>query len=150
MKKITFPIGIILIVLIFIGVTVTMWISCRGSDTNQSALHHQVITYERTGGFAGFCDRLLVDFVKDELQVQYIDSCTNESVRVDLSSEQKNLIGSYFNTYQNFEWKESTQGKVSDGMSETLIFYGVGNEVASEEQKEVLLRTIRDLVSEGF
>ena len=100
-----------------------------------------VISWNRSGGIAGFCDSLLV-FQGYALA----SSCKNNNTqnRVIMTPQQIATLQNWTKRFGSFTI-EQKDGAVADAMSVSLIFTGTGNENPSDADKTALLEFVDQL-----
>jgi hypothetical protein len=98
-----------------------------------------VLTWQRMGGIAGFCDGVEV-FANGEVLVT---TCEGEPVDEGmLSSEQKAELDAWFSRFASFDLEE-TDPATADAMTVRVAFTGAGDRIASDVDRQA----IRDFAS---
>ncbi|MFN3742326.1 MAG: hypothetical protein ACK4VW_06610 [Anaerolineales bacterium] len=98
-----------------------------------------VFTYSRRGGFAGFCDDLVIYATGEAI----LTSCKgNRELHLRLSNEQLQQIYTWIDQFAAYEFRYADPPRVADGMEITWTFEGRGTQpldaVTLQEMQEFL------------
>jgi len=109
------------------------------SGTSQP-LDKVVITWQRDGGIAGFCDRITIR----SGGIAQVSSCKQNSTRVIvLAADKLGQLNQWLKNLKGFTYQHADQA-VADAMSINLVFSGDGIKEATESDRQAIL----DLVSQ--
>lgn len=102
----------------------------------------EVLTWQREGGLAGFCDSVTV-FADGKI---LLTSCRGEQVNQDtLSGAEINQVLAWVERLEPFEHVQS-DGAVADGMTVRLTFAGEGAQAATEADVQAMLDFVAALL----
>ncbi len=100
-----------------------------------------VFTFSRHGGFAGFCDELVV-YADGRFTVS---SCRGKQLEKKLSPPQLQQVNIWLETFAPFEFKYSDPPTVADGMDISWSFRGRGTrpmDATTQEQMQDFLSVL--------
>lgn len=102
-----------------------------------------LLVWERSGGIAGICERLTVEFDG----AYQITKCNGEIVAENMMdiTDYESLIG-LVATYEPTEWKFTPPAGSADMFTDGYTFNGAGSEKADSKQQESLNETFSELV----
>ena len=123
-------------------------ISVDGSRVQPATL---ALTWTRNGGFAGFCDQLIV-FLSGEV---YGSNCRSPQLEgtmkpfMDLlSANEQQQFFTWIQDFGQVSLDVSDPPTAADGMAVTLEFFGNGKGKPSEPDKEALMEFAQNLYQE--
>jgi hypothetical protein len=103
-----------------------------------------VLTWERTGGFAGFCDKVIV-YASGSVNVS---SCTDWETNFQLTEAQRIQLDNWLQTFKPVEFNQSDPA-VADAMSFHLFMAGNGAQEADEETTRLIFKFAAELQEQG-
>lgn len=103
-----------------------------------------VLTWERTGGFAGFCDKVIVH-ASGSVNVS---SCTGWETNFQLTEAQRIQLDDWLQTFKPVEFNQSDPA-VADAMSFHLFMAGNGAQEADEETTRLIFQFAAELQAQG-
>ncbi len=93
-----------------------------------------ILSWERTGGIAGFCDKVVIDAPG----VATVENCKGDvQTKIELTAWQMVRLQEWQQTYQSFQYSQSDTG-VADAMTITLTFTGEGQQAANDEEMNTI------------
>jgi hypothetical protein len=104
------------------------------------------LTWNRSGGIAGFCDQLFVFPQGYALAASCKDA--NSQNRVMLSPEQKSTLQTWIQRFRSFTYEQKDPA-VADAMTVSLAFTGEGQEDPSEAEKAAMLEFASQIYTSG-
>lgn len=113
--------------------------------TNAQRSSELIYIYRREGGFAGFCDTLTV-----RTNEAYWESCQAQSATVVLKPETSTQLRQLANQYAPFETSREDNPGGSDSMTQSIHFYGIGNEQMTGEVESTLNMIASELLREAY
>ena len=113
--------------------------------TNAQRSSELIYIYRREGGFAGFCDTLTV-----RTNEAYWESCQAQSAIVVLKSDTSTQLRQLANQYAPFETSREDNPGGSDSMTQSIHFYGIGNEQMTGEVESTLNMIASELLREAY
>lgn len=115
-----------------------------GDVAGDEAAQEVLFTRHREGGIVGFCDDVTV--YSDGAYA--VESCRSnaeaEPRSGQLTAAQMDTVEAWANTYQAFDYSRRDPA-TADAMTVSLDFYGVGEEVAAEEQQREVVAFANEL-----
>ncbi len=107
-----------------------------------------VLAFHREGGLAGFCE----DMVISRTGRVEISSCRPAQQlgvqKVYLTAAQMQEVFRWLDTYLPFEINQGDSG-AADGMILRLVFNGIGQQTASQEEQEGILQLVQELADQA-
>ena len=119
-------------------------ISGRASAGSQLAL-----SWNRSGGIAGFCDDLAVYTYGLALASSCNPLPTDTGGQLWLSSEQLAQLYDWVDRFSSFEFDQSDPPNVLDGLSMLLVFHGSGQETATAAEQQAIADFAQALFAEA-
>lgn len=99
------------------------------SPSNPTPTAHPILTWERTGGIAGFCDKVMID----EAGWAFVENCKDETgTNIRLTEGQLEQLAEWRGTYESFEYSQ-TDPATADAMTISLSMAGEGSQTADDE-----------------
>jgi hypothetical protein len=99
-----------------------------------------VLTWERSGGIAGFCDKVVV-YASGSATVS---SCKGSETTFELNGTQREQLDAWLKTLKSVEFTQSDPA-VADAMSFSLFFTGNGTQAADEETTRLIFKFAAEL-----
>jgi hypothetical protein len=113
------------------------------SGEGEVAMPDTVITFTREGGFAGFCDELVVS----PMEAQWT-TCNGDAASTPLEDAFQQELQSLASQYQSFDHQTEDNPDGSDNMVQTLHFEGVGEQEPTEEVMNRLMEMSNELLAQ--
>lgn len=112
---------------------------------SQSSDRPVVAVWQRTGGFAGICQRLFL-YADGGYLLQ--DCVKNKALsQGQLSEDALAQLKGWSSQYASFEWKVKLPPGSADMFNDSLSFTGQGTQTATQEQQETMAETLAEIVS---
>lgn len=106
-----------------------------------------VFTYSRRGGFAGFCDDLVIYATGEAI----LTSCKgNRELRLQLSPEQLQQIYTWMDKFVAYEFRYADPPQVADGMEINWTFEGRGTQPLDETTRQEMEEFLGTLLSKLY
>lgn len=116
----------------------------QGGLLTESTEASLVIVWEREGGIVGFCDQVVIYDDGSSL----VSTCRQREISVSLTAEEEATLDAWREAYRSAEVSEGDL-EVTDGLRETLQFYGAGDVAPSAAQLLVMEQFALDLLIRG-
>lgn len=111
------------------------------------AAWNMIFTFSRMGGFAGFCDNLVV-YANGEV---ILTSCKgNRELRFLLSPEQLQQMYTWVDRYASYEFRYADPSNVADGMTITWTFAGDGSQPVDEATQQEMQEFLGTLLNKLY
>lgn len=104
-----------------------------------------LLMWERTGGIAGFCDRVAIDAA---YRVSVYNCRGEVESTFALTESQRAQMDAWLETYQPIDFTQSDPA-VADAMTVTLNFTGRGSEVATDEVIQTMMWFASELAGQA-
>jgi len=95
------------------------------------------------GGFAGFCDHLVV---YTDGSASIFNDCANEQEDFQVKSNVLNQLMSFSQQFSRFSSESEDNIEGPDSLYTKLIFYGQGSEQPEQEQEDIIIRLINSIL----
>lgn len=115
----------------------------RVSEVKQS--QDAVLTWQRSGGFAGQCQRL---FVNADGSYRLQNCVTGGMSEGQLPADAAAKIQSWAGQYSHFEWNVVPQSGSADMYTDALMFNGQGSQMPTAAQQEEVANYLASLTSD--
>jgi hypothetical protein len=104
------------------------------------------IIWKRTGGIAGMCQTLTIDFGGNYL----LQDCKSNSQIADgiLSSDHMDQLNGYLSQYENFQWESAPPENSADMFNDQLTFIGQGSATPTSEEQQAMNEYLASLAAE--
>jgi hypothetical protein len=103
-----------------------------------------VLTWERAGGIAGFCDSLAV-FRSGELEGLNCQGVEGVNLTSKLTPEERAELEALLAAYGSVVVDQSNEPGTADGMSVRLVLYGQGPNQPSTDEQSAIVGWAQDL-----
>lgn len=127
---------ILALMLLLIMAALTACGTPAGGNATPTATAEEAIVWERSGGIAGICQRLTIEFAG-----QYVlTDCVNDrSLSAgQLPGDSWNQLSQWLETYGNFEFQAELPEGSADMFADEYLFNGRGDQVPGiEKQQEI-------------
>ena len=104
-----------------------------------------VLIWERTGGFAGFCDKVIV---YESGSADVINCKGDKKTRVQLTDAQREQLDTWLKTYKVIDFEQKDPA-VADAMSISLFLASGGTQEADEETIQLILQFASELAAQA-
>jgi hypothetical protein len=111
-----------------------------------STIQVAVLEWERSGGFAGFCDKVIV-YPPDRADV--INCKGDMKTRIQLTDTQREQLDNWLKTYKVIRFQQKDPA-VADAMSISLLLASGGEQEADEETIQLISQFAADLASQAM
>lgn len=103
-----------------------------------------VITWQRDGGIAGFCDRITIL----SGGIAQVSSCKQNSTRVVvLAADKLGQLNQWLKDFKEFTYQHMDQA-VADAMSINLVFSGEGTKEATDADRQAILDLLSQIAAQ--
>ena len=104
------------------------------------------VVWKRTGGIAGMCQALTIDFNGNYL----LQDCKSNTPPVtgELTSDQKTQLDDYLNHYRTFQWESTPPKNSADMFNDQLTFNGQGSATPTPDEQQAVADFMASLASE--
>jgi hypothetical protein len=104
------------------------------------------VVWKRTGGIAGMCQTLTIDFNGNYL----LQDCKSNTPPAtgELNSDQMTQLDDYLNHFEAFEWESAPPKNSADMFNDQLIFNGRGSATPSPDEQEIVNQFMASLAAE--
>lgn len=104
-----------------------------------------LLVWERSGGFAGFCDKVIVQPTWEAT----VSNCKGDTtITFPLTETQTAQLNDWLTTYQPIDYTQSDPA-TADAMTITLTLAGRGDQIATEEVIQTVLWFASELVTQA-
>jgi hypothetical protein len=145
MKPIRFSFVLILILLLAACVPASPTMSIPTPETPTELPDGVLLEWQRTGGIAGFCDKVVVDAA---YRVSVYNCRGEVESTFPLTKTQRAPLDAWLETYQPIYFNQSDPA-VADAMTVSLTFAGRGDQTATDEVIQSMLRFASELAAQA-
>lgn len=110
-----------------------------------AATEISVLIWERTGGFAGFCDKVVV---YESGTADVVNCKGDKKTRIQLTDVQRAQLDHWLKTYKVIDFEQKAPA-VADAMSISLFLASGGTQEADEETIQLILRFASELAAQA-
>ncbi len=103
-----------------------------------------VLIWERTGGFAGFCDKVIV---YESGSADVINCKGDQQMRIQLTNTQREELDHWLKTYKVIDFEQKDPA-VADAMSIRLFLASGGTQEADEETINQIIKFVSNLAAQ--
>ncbi len=104
-----------------------------------------VLNWERTGGLAGFCDKVIV---YESGSADVINCKGDKKTRIQLTDAQREQLDHWLKTYKVIDFEQKDPA-VADAMSISLFLASGGTQEADEETIQLILQFASELTAQA-
>lgn len=117
-----------------------------GAEPSQASGAPVVVAWERSGGFAGICQRLVVEADGD----YWLQDCRKETTLAEgrLSEDDVQHLRGWLEAYGPFTWRSTIPSGAADMFNDQLTFHGTGDQAPSDDEEAAIVDFIVNLVAD--
>ncbi|MFC1790260.1 hypothetical protein ACFLZP_02110 [Patescibacteria group bacterium] len=145
MKKpwIWFVFFLLVLFLTFLGFFAYQRFSKHQPASPKAAPSKTLVELHLDGGFAGFCDRLVVGL---DGAASLFNSCHQRQKDFSINPDLLNQLVGLSSELEKFTYKYEDNSGGPDSLQTNLVFYGQGTTVPSDQQKKVIIQLVSPLI----
>jgi len=127
------------LILLILSLTALTSLLAYQNQALKSQLQDKLVEYRLIGGFAGFCDHLVVF---SNGQSEYTNECSSQKATLQIESSHLQQLQSLKSQIGFYKYENEDNPNGSDSLGEQLIFYGQKPNTKPNENQILLLRQI--------